>query len=364
MNLRMKRVYQLCILCGIGVLLMILALATPLAVTGADFSIYNPGWNGCSDLAVKTYETGRFQPRFYVDENELTLVQKSFTESQVEAENATLLVIGPKLVFSEEEAEYVHSFLSAGGVVLVADDFGSGNTLLTQLNTTSRFSGELLLDLSFEKNASFVAVFEFSQNVHPITRNTSHILLNYPTALVSSENATVLAYSSEMSWLDVVENGKHDDSEQKGPFSLLSVEPYGLGELVLFSGPSALINSMKDKFGNSVFRDNLFEYLFDGRSTVLIDESHRDVSAVLNLGYVFPISIGVEIKIIILIIVCVLFLIGFTTVPYQVVKKFFELLNKTSKSSGEESEHVVDAVLAKHAGWNRKKLERIFRELK
>ena len=130
MDPTMRRVYQLLILGGIGVLLFILALATPMVSDTTEFSMYNAGWNGCSNIAVKTYAEGKFQPTFTVDTNELTITPKSFAEYPLDPKNATILLIGPRSEFSSREADYIQSFLRKGGMVLLADDFGSGNDLL------------------------------------------------------------------------------------------------------------------------------------------------------------------------------------------------------------------------------------------
>ena len=150
MDPAIKRLYYFLILLGVCALLFILAFATPVVVNSSDFSIYNPGWNGCSDIAIKTYRMGRLQPTFYFEENEMTLAQKSFAEYDLDAESSTILIIGPKTSFSSYEIRYVRGFLKNGGVVLLADDFGTGNSLLEGINATSRFSGDLLLDFSFQ----------------------------------------------------------------------------------------------------------------------------------------------------------------------------------------------------------------------
>ena len=363
METSVKRIYQLLIIIGIGVLLFILALATPVLHNNCDFSMYNPGWNGCSDIAVKTYHAGKLQPTYYIKENELTIGQRSFADYTLDSKDSSILIIGPRTTFSTKEASYIESFLNNGGMLLLADDFGTANDLLAKINSSSRFSNDLLLDLSFEKKACFVTVFDFLNHSHPLSLNVSHIMLNYPTSIKPGDNTTVIAVSTEMSWLDTNVNGKEDTYETSGPFPILVVEKYGKGEIVLFSGPSVLINSMEDQLDNKQFRENLINYLYAGRNTVIIDENHRDISTPFHLSYFFPSSIGLEIKTgIILLAICV-FIFAFTGLPGYVFRKFKDLIFSQKKRSEEMSSYdeLIDELLQKHPSWSKKKLEEIIR---
>ena len=365
MDPTVKLIYQLLIFGGIVILLFILALATPIVFDSSDFSMYNPGWNGCSDIAMRTYTAGKLQQTFHYGEDELTLTQRSFADYDLNAQNTTVLIIGPRTTFSSREGLYIKNFLEKGGMLLLADDFGTGNDLLEKINATSRFAGDLLLDLSFEKMASFVTVFDFLSLSHPLTSNVSHILLNYPTGIVAGDNTTVLAVSTEVSWLDTNMDGKEDIGEPSGPFPVLIVEKYGTGEIVLFSGPSLLINSMKDNLDNSRFRENLFRYLYNDRDTVIIDESHRDITAALHVSYFFPSTIGLEVKLAIVLLVTCAFILGFTNIPRYVLKKLEGWPSRSREMQDEASlEEMITEVLEKHPSWNSKKLEDIVQELK
>jgi hypothetical protein len=362
MEASIKRVYQLLIILGLGVLLFVLALTTPLMYNNVDFSMYNPGWNGCSNIAVKTYEQGKLQPTYYVKQSELTIGQHSFADYSLDPDNSSILIIGPQTSFSDHEAEYIKKFLNNGGMVFLADDFGSGNNLLSKINASSRFTNDLLMDLSFEKKASFVTIFDFQNLSYPMTDNVTHILLNYPTSIKPGKNTIIIANSSEMSWLDTNLNGKEDAFETSGPFPVMVVESYGEGEIVMLSDPSVLINSMENQLDNKQFRDNLISYLYNGRSTVIIDESHREISTPFHVAYLFPTSFGVELKTcIILLIVCV-FIVGFTSIPKYVWKKFKNLIILPKKQYWESSnDSLVDDLLLKHPSWSKKKLEEIIR---
>jgi hypothetical protein len=344
-----------------------MALATPLFLCTHNFSIYNAGWNGCSDIAVKTYELGVLQPTFYFETSELEPVHQSFVEYELEPINSTVLIIGPSAVFTQAEADYLKNFVESGGMLLLADDFGTGNDLLGKMNASSRFSGELLLDLSFEKNTSFVVIFDFIDRSHLLVTNVSHILLNYPTSISSAgDNASILAVSTKISWLDKNLNDKEDVGEPRGSFPVLVTEKHGLGEIILFSGPSLLINSMNGQLGNKVFRDNLFHYLYDGRDAVIIDEAHRNIATPWTLAYVFPETVGADVKISILLLICVAFMLVFTDGPKRMYRWLMKLARRKDAAEADEAgkmDELVDEVMTKHPGWSRHRLEKLVSEM-
>ena len=297
MDILIKRVYQFIIIGGVAVLLLILSLATPVVLSSCNFSVYNPGWNGCSAVGVRALKAGKLQPTLFVDKNELTVNQQSFSDYKLIADDSVLVLIGPQEPFSDEEIQYLHQFLTDGGRVLLADDFGFGNQILSGINVSTRFSEKLVLDLSFEKNASFVHIFEFPQPSHALVSNVSSVVLNYASTVQVGANSSVIALSSAMSWLDSTENGVFDVGESPGPFPILVTEKVGAGELVVCSAPSVFINSMGELADNQLFRNNMFSYLFSGRSTVVFDESHRAVASPLQVSYFFPSVISMPIKI-------------------------------------------------------------------
>ena len=88
-----KRVYQFLIVLGLAALLFVLALAKPVMYNNVDFSMYNPGWNGCSNIAVKTYEQGKLKPTYYVKQSELTIGQYSFADYSLDPDNSSILII-------------------------------------------------------------------------------------------------------------------------------------------------------------------------------------------------------------------------------------------------------------------------------
>lgn len=252
-------------------------MATPVVSNSADFSIFNSGWNGTSDLAIFTYTSGKFSPTFELRSSgaKTTVEQVGLADLSLSPSEDALIVIGPMKGFSSIEGEKVGNFVRGGGLLLLADDFGTGNSLLKAMNATSRFSGNLVMDLAFEKQPEFSVCFDIRAD--DTTKNVSTLLLNYPSSLtVNASTTQVLARSSIASWLDTSGDRLQEWGEPRGPFPLIARETMGMGAIYLLSDPSVLINGMAKEMDNGVFRSNLIGYLSEGRSSVLFDESHRD----------------------------------------------------------------------------------------
>jgi hypothetical protein len=258
------------------VLLLVSALA-PAVSTTADFSIFNPGWNGTSDLAVSTYKLGKFSPSFEVKSTgtDMQVAQVGLNTLKLDPVASTLVEIGPTIPFSDSDGNIVGSFVKQGGTLFLADDFGTGNSLLTKMGASSRISGKLVMDLAFDKKPQFPVCFDLRPS--SLTNNVSSVLLNYPSSLVvNAATTTSVAYSSIASWLDTDNNGERGLGEPSGPFVIMAQERLGNGTIILLSDPSALINGMGKNLNNSILKQNILSVLSTGRSAVFFDESHRD----------------------------------------------------------------------------------------
>lgn len=375
---RLKRLYALAISIGIAVIVLGLGLLVPVVGTATDFSIYNTGWNGTSGLAVKTYETGKLVPTLEVRGTgvEVEPVIISFTRMDLNPGTSCLVIIGPSKAFSDADAAYAAQFLAQGGLVFLADDFGTGNSLLTKLGVSSRFSGNLIVDLAFEKKPEFTVAYNFDDQ-SPLTEGVSMMLLNYPSSISPGANATVLATTSEASWMDKDGNEFMDEGEPMGPFPFLTVERVGNGTLLLLSDPSVLINSMTDHLDNGVFVDNLLAYCSQGRSAVIIDESHRN--------YIDPISFSIRMlggltegmRLALVVVILVAFFLATTDVVMRtrrimvrVWRRMWRALTGLFRRERAEEEHrfksddeLIEEVLAKHPDWRRGVVSRLLRQI-
>lgn len=277
MRARLRRGFAAVAAIALAVTLLAVSMTAPVVSTSADFSIFNSGWNGTSKLAVATYKLGKFAPSFTVKSSgsELTVEQVGLDKISLAPRTDALIIIGPTKSFTTLEGRIIGDFVRNGGVLLLADDFGTANSLLIGMNATSRFSGDLVMDLAYEKQPEFSVCFDLKQD--PLTHNVTTVLLNYPSSLVLSGNSSeVLARSSVASWLDTNGDRLQEWGEPRGPFPLLARENLGSGTVVLLSDPSVLINGMGKNLDNAALATNLMDYICRDRSSVYFDESHRD----------------------------------------------------------------------------------------
>jgi hypothetical protein len=277
MQRRLRRGYIAIALMMATVGLFLLTLVSPVLSTTTDFSIYNSGWNGTSSIAKATYELGNFVPTLSTQatDTDMTIVHLDLEELDLQPSTDTLIVLGPSRDFSASDCEVVRQFVTAGGVLVLADDFGTGNGLLEAIGASSRFSGKLMMDLSFDKRPEFSVCFSFTED--PLTNGLSKILLNHPSSItVSGADTTVVAESSIASWLDLNGDSVRDVAEPKGPFPIMARERIGNGTAILLSDPSVLINGMVTQLDNGVLAANLVSVACDHRTSVFFDESHRE----------------------------------------------------------------------------------------
>jgi hypothetical protein len=276
MRSRLRRGYAAVGILAIAIVLLVVSMTAPVISTSTDFSIYNSGWNGTSKLAVFTYHLGKFVPTFETRSTgtDISIAQLNLRDMNLDPQTSSLVIIGPTKAFSSAEGQIVGDFVRGGGKLLLADDFGSGNSLLEQMGATSRFSNDLVMDLAFEKQPEFSVAFDFTPD--PTTANVTTALLNYPSSLtVDPSNTEILARSSVGSWLDTNGDLLRQWEEPRGPFPILARETMGAGAILLLSDPSVLINGMAAYMDDSLLATNLVNYVCLGRTQVMFDESHR-----------------------------------------------------------------------------------------
>lgn len=275
MRVRLRRGFAAVGAVAVAVVLLIISMTAPVVSTTADFSIFNSGWNGTSKLAILTYKAGKFAPDFVVKSSgtEITIAQLGLDQINLDPKTSALIVIGPGKTFTSAEGTIVGEFVRNGGELLLADDFGTGNSLLQKMGATSRFSNQLVMDLSFEKQPEFSVVYDLRPD--SLTKNVSTLLLNYPSSLTTNASTEVVAFSSIASWLDTNGDRLQEWGEPRGPFPIVAREHLGTGTILLLSDPSVLINGMASHMDNSVFGANLIDEVCNGRTAVYFDESHR-----------------------------------------------------------------------------------------
>ncbi len=243
----------------VGVLTALLFVSLAVSFTSSlsilgnpdDFSPTNTAWNGLST---------------FVSEDKPTVIQNLSSLPSV-GSGYILVEIGPSSPYSPGEARRVSTFVNSGGTLILADDYGTGNTLSSEMGLSSRFTGSLLTDPLFNFRNSFLVV------APQITmKNVSSLSLNYATTLtVSDPGAQVLGSSSDFSYLYPTQPGGSIANAPHGPFPILALIPEAKGRVYLIADASVFINSMLSQSGNTA----LLKDLSTGK--MLLDISHLSV---------------------------------------------------------------------------------------
>ena len=218
-----------------------------------DFRIDNPLWNGIRDMGS----------------NYPALPIESLRELPDSAQGVTLILV-PYLDFTPDELEALNDFVTRGGTLILADDYGHGNQVLAYLGLKARFSGQTLLDpLISYKNEWFPRILRLESS--PFTSNIESLVFNYATSLTNIETGDTLARSSLFSFLDLNSNQILDETEPVGPLPVISQHNLGSGQIILIADPSIFINSMESMGDNDKFIQNIATVT---TSRLLIDQSH------------------------------------------------------------------------------------------
>ncbi len=234
-------------------LVIILVIVVWFFPSNEDFRVENPFWNGTRDISS------------LIPASPLT----SLFELPSSPQGATLILI-PYLDFTPTELGELNSFVTQGGTLVLADDYGYGNHLLEYLGLKARFSGQILLDPLFNyKNKWFPRISHLTST--SITDNTESLVLNHATCLIDVEADDVLALSSSFSSLDLNGNETWDEDEPTGPLPVISHHNLAGGQLILISDPSIFINSMETIENNYNFIQNIAGIT---TSRLFIDQSH------------------------------------------------------------------------------------------
>ena len=218
-----------------------------------DFRTENPFWNGAREMNSSYPAT--------------TLESLSALPSP--PHGATLIII-PYLAFTPDELKELSSFVTRGGTLILADDYGHGNQILANLGLKARFARQSLLDpLSNYRNKWFPMIPHF--NPSALTINIDSLVFNHATCLTGVEAEDALALSSSFSFLDANGNQAWDEGEPAGSLPVISHHKLGDGLIILISDPSIFINSMEKMEDNQNFIQNIATATTSG---LLIDQSH------------------------------------------------------------------------------------------
>ena len=234
-------------------LAIILSIVVWFFPSNEDFQVENPFWNGTRDISLA------------IPASPL----ESLFDLPPSPQGSTLILI-PYLDFIPAELEELNSFVTQGGVIVLADDYGYGNQVLEYLGLKARFSGQTLLDPLFSyKNKWLPRISHLRAS--SVTNDTESLVFNHATCLIDVEAADVLAQSSSFSFLDLNGNQAWDKDEPTGPLPVISQHNLGNGQVILVADPSIFINSMEMIESNYTFIQNIAAIT---TAELLIDQSH------------------------------------------------------------------------------------------
>jgi len=234
-------------------LVIILTVVMWLSPTNDDFRTDNPSWNGAKSVS-SSYPVSPLE---------------SLSNLPPSPKGSTLILI-PYLQSSSTELEALNSFITQGGTLILADDYGYGNQVLEYLGLKARFSGQPLLDpLANYKNKWFPRISPLQSG--SLTNNIESLVFNHATCLTDVEATDVLAQSSSFSFLDLNGNQVWEEDEPTGPLPVISQHNLGSGQIILIADPSIFINSMETLESNYNFIQNIAAIT---TSNLLIDQSH------------------------------------------------------------------------------------------
>ena len=220
-----------------------------------DFRVDNPFWNGLSSLS-----------------DQAKVVPLNSLGNLPSTGKGTALLLVPYEQFSEAELTQIRSYVSSGGTLVLLDDYGFGNQVLSSLGLNMRFTGQPLLDPLFDyRNKWLPKITDFTST--PASANVSSIVFNHATALNGTSDVSVIASSSSFSFLDANANGAWDDGEPNGPFAVAAYTKMGQGYVVAIADPSLLINGMVSLDDNLRFVTNVVS-ISGGNPQVFVDQSH------------------------------------------------------------------------------------------
>ncbi|PKL55578.1 MAG: DUF4350 domain-containing protein [Methanomicrobiales archaeon HGW-Methanomicrobiales-6] len=201
--------------------------------TTEEYSRYNVGWNGTSNLAAEEVRTLHDLPP-----------------------GATLLILAPDRPFTAGEVGYLRTFLDSGGRVLIADEDGNANPLLADLGSAIRVRPGNLSSLS--RDHTDPGLF----NVRVVGNTTlfagiETVRVNRPATVTGGDP---LLETAILSWDDTDGDGHVSGSETFRTAVVCASE----GNLTVLGDPSLFVNAMLAE--NPEFINNL--------QPVLIDAAH------------------------------------------------------------------------------------------
>ncbi len=291
-----------------------------------DFSPNNPLWNGLTKF-VKYYNT--------------TLI--TAVDVGKVPKGGVVLILGPSTTFRDDELGVLVDFVGSGGTLIIADDFGTSNQLLSGLGLNYSFTNALLADdLFMYRSPRMPRVRAY------LSGRDYELYLNYPTTIDVGSLSSCIALSSPFSYLDLNLDNSKGVEEPYGPFCISYLIKHQLGNIILISDSSIVINAMIDLGGNRAFIDDVVR----GREVYVVsDKWVRSTYAVVRDGLVGVLILAYtsNLRYLTILITCLTTYLGIRRLPKAVRVRYVD--------------EVIKEVLERNKGWSLDLLKRLARDL-
>jgi hypothetical protein len=230
-----------------------------------QLSAYDTDWNDLSDLHRAFRENGF---------NTSCVASTPLSLRKLDSPSSTaLFIIGVERDYTSEEVKVIMDFVERhGGTVIVADDFGFGNTLAYEVGL--RFSKLPVRAFGPGVGGKLIPV----QAKSPGLYSTYNILLNDASyfEVSETENIVVLGNSPATCWIDLDRDVEKDPDEVIASVPVVVRVRRGFGSMVFISDPSMFINGMIHERSNLEFALALVRPLRNTPDrTVVFDESRH-----------------------------------------------------------------------------------------
>jgi hypothetical protein len=305
-----------------------------------QLSAYSDGWDDVSSFKSEL-ERNEYEVASIISTP--TILSKFNREDY---RHMVYLAIGIERPYTEDDANTLWNFMRYGGNIIIADDFGYGNTFWDNSITSGygrvEFEKSQLFDPSYIKNTTFVSV----NATLPGPSKQYSLLLNEPTALKKSYGAfqfTTLGSSSDGSWLDDNGNRVRDPLEPKVSYPVIvSFSSSNInGKAFFISDPGLFINENWNFLNNAEFAMDLIHYILPTGGVVIFDESRHisentfeNARRTVYTGAVFLTSSIWRIVLTVVIVISFTLLVGVKLKPQKLWKnqnmlnvKYFNILN-------------------------------------
>ena len=271
-------------------MLLLVVLTIPLGShPRSQLSAYDDDWDDLSKFRADMEHIG------FLNVSVRTISTSATALAEFNDTRGMLYVaIGVERAYTYAEWRAIRKFLARGGSVLIADDYGHGNSLLRfngevdnpavshigdTPSTQYVFSEERLADVNVDRNPQLVKVRV------PIWEGLEYeVLLNDPSCFVEnddwdwepwmqgrqvSSSVQFIANSSASGWIDEDRDGTRDPGEKAGEYPVMLF----MDGMLLISDPSLFTNDMYDRADNRLFAHALLVRLLPYGGTIIIDEA-------------------------------------------------------------------------------------------